>query len=60
MYMYKNSEGYADPTAGQALANARLAERRELEKYIIEQYIRRYASDKGYKVAVIKLIPKGE
>lgn len=55
MYMYKNSEGYADPTAGQALANARLAERRELEKYI-----KQYASDKGYKVVAIKLIPEGE
>lgn len=55
MYMYKNSEGYADPTGGQALANAMLEEKRELE-----QYIRQYASDKGYKVAVIKLIPKGE
>lgn len=53
--MYKNSEGYADPTAGQALVNARLAERKKLE-----QYIRQYASDKGYRVAVIKLIPKGE
>lgn len=53
--MYRNSEGYADPTAGQALANARLEERRELEKYI-----RQYASDKGYRVTVIKMVAKGE
>ena len=36
--MYRNHEGYPDPTAGQALANIRRAERAKHKAVFIKKY----------------------
>lgn len=36
--MYRNHEGYPDPTAGQALANIRRAERAQRKAIFIKKY----------------------
>lgn len=36
--MYRNHEGYPDPTAGQALANIRRAERSQRKAIFIKKY----------------------
>lgn len=36
--MYRNHEGYPDPTAGQALANIRRAERAQRKAVFIKKY----------------------